>query len=281
MPFLNYSMLRRKENSVYRFSGGFDSIAEDDVIWVESFAGEDRLTVPVSLKNAQTYMLPITDNTVSNSENKPHNDIVLDNSMPMIQNMRWNKISTLTTGAKVFIGGLMCNVNGRKIFCSTKSKKLIIIFYECSFDTLNNAVLCAGRTKSGYFNPLTPYSLSAGIFFMLYIVQNYYTRPAYRLTVLGAILAMFSPLFPALPPGIIFTYLHTRARAAANLLRITSDAAKQNYDVCLPQSSEYQLTKNNSTKALLFETLAWSLLAAAIAVNLFFAVMIIFALRLL
>ncbi|GMO48706.1 MAG: hypothetical protein Ta2G_04790 [Termitinemataceae bacterium] len=233
MPFLNYEILRKvmnqNENSLYRFSGGFDSITDDNVMWLQS---EANFTVPIPLKNALIYIL--------------YDD--------ELRSIRWNKISTLTTGAKVFAGGNLLGGGGHPV----------IIFYECSEKELEHAVLYAGRQKSEYFNPITPYSLIAGIFFLLYIAFNFYGRPAYRLTVTGAILAMFSPMFPHLPPGLLLTFLHRKLMAKANKLRLLKDLKPSAID-----------ERSSIKKIVLFESLSWFLLVAAIALNLFLVILLI------
>jgi hypothetical protein len=264
-PLLDYNALRQGQGKQFRFCGGFESITEDNILWVQN----ENLTIPVSLKNAKTFMLPATDETFNESN--------LDNSTPLIENIRWNKLSLLTAGSTVFIGGLLEDRGGRKTFVSDKKHPLIIIFYECSPQNLAFSVMCSGRIKSEYFNPITPYALIVGIFSMIYIAQNFYMRPAYRLTVLGAVIAMFSPLFPALPPGLVFTILQKRVRLHASFIKIRRDIdlSKTN-ERCKPHTAAYC---HATFKAVLFESLAWFLQISGIVLNVFFAVLIAFSLQ--
>ncbi|MDR2842943.1 MAG: hypothetical protein LBV52_07065, partial [Spirochaetaceae bacterium] len=180
MPEIDYKLMREKENgkldiSEFRFTGGFDSITEDGIMWVRSDE-PSCLSVPVILKNAQTFILPLTEKLTTaiamenGADNNELTESILDKISTGIQRVKFSKISSLASGAKVFIAGKLCKINGRHAFCSSRQDPLIIIFYECSETTLSNAVLCAGRTKTDNINRLTPYSLIAGVFFMVYIV---------------------------------------------------------------------------------------------------------------
>ncbi|GHT48372.1 hypothetical protein FACS1894102_1270 [Spirochaetia bacterium] len=276
IPYLDYSMLRSTDAEILcKCNGGYDSITDDGILWIESAENENsgHLSVPVSLKNASAYILHLGVNT----EAAKDSEYFLNNDAVGLEVVRFNKISTLTSGAKIFIAGQLCTMNGRKIFAAQKSDfrahlntrgtrerksdiPLIIIFYECPETLLANAVLTAGRKKSTYFNHLTPYSLTVGIFFMLSVIVNYLGRPAYHITVSGAIIAMFSPLFGTIPPGVIFTFLHRKAMKKANVIRLHKDLSRGN--------------ECGGMKALVYEILSWFLLVCAVAINFMFAVII-------
>jgi hypothetical protein len=258
--------------------------------------------------------------------------------------LNWNNISTLTAGAKVFIGGSITMINGRPTFASAKGRPLLIIFYECSDRTLKAGVIRAGRYQNEYWNTITPYSLICGLFSLSYIAFLYQDRPIYRVTVMSAIVAIFCPLFPMLPPGLVFSAIHRRVWWQACIYRVYRDIAllpiqyinkfngskkPQKYvcriydelpaslklprlipaekpekneiwhvfgviddesdetampkEPCLPftpygilPGNPQKISRLYGTKALVFEIFAWLLLAASVAVNVFFAELIIY-----
>jgi hypothetical protein len=223
MPLLDYGMLRQNKDGEYHFIGSFESITENSTLWIRS----DNLTIPVFLKNAQTYMLPLSGHKHEDGAKQKmyfdEND--LDVNMPAPRRFNWNRISSLTAGAKVFIGGALKVINGRQTFASSKGQPLLVIFYECSETLLSAAVVRAGKYSAEYWNTVTPYSLVGGVFSLIGIAQFFYARPIYRATVLSAIVAIFGPLFPLLPPGLIFTLLYRHLWLGACLYRVFRDVA--------------------------------------------------------
>jgi hypothetical protein len=223
MPLLDYGMLRQNINGEYHFIGNFESITENNTLWIKT----DNLTVPVFLKNAQTYMLPLSGHKHGNGGDQKtyfdKNDFDVKARSP--HRLNWNRISSLTTGAKVFIGGVLKMVNGRQTFISSKGLPLLVIFYECSERMLSAGVVCAGKYNAEYWNTVTPYSIVGGVFSLIGIAQFFYARPAYRATILSAIAAIFGPLFPLLPPGLIFTLIYRQLWLRACLYRVFRDVA--------------------------------------------------------
>jgi hypothetical protein len=250
--------------------------------------------------------------------------------------LNWNRISTLTAGAKVFIGGALRQVDGQTVFTALKDQPLLVIFYECSERALWSGVLRAGRYQNEYWNPKTPYALICGFFSLLWIAQFFFARPVYRTVMLSAIIALFGPLIPFLPPGLVFTLLYQHLWQRSCLSRVfrdvialplkylsseyvyrkfggqpsdetptrlipaatpeknetwyvsgdVDDEAEQGMAVKAPPNPfiTYGLIPGNPTvisriynrNALLLEIAAWSTLAIGIALNAFFAELIIY-----
>lgn len=176
--------------------------------------------MPVFLKDAQTYLLPL--NEKRRRPSQAEND-VYEAAAPL--RLHWNRISMLTAGAKVFIGGTIETVGGQEAFVSRKDSPLLVIFYECSERTLASGVLRAGRHRNEYWNTITPYSLIGGVFSLLWIAQMFINRPAYRTTVLSAVVAIFGPLLPLVPPGLLLTLIYRRLWWVACMYRVFRDAA--------------------------------------------------------
>ena len=192
-PLLDYRQYRRigGEGGVFRFTGGIESITDGHTLWVKG----DNLTIPVSLANTQSWLLPMQE----------------EDGIPEVpERIRWNHISTLTEGAKVFVGGLLTTQDNRLSFVSTKERPLMVIFYDCPDDTLTDGIIRAGRIRNEYWNSVTPISLAIGVLSQVYIAASFLNRPAFRLTVISALIALFVPVLPWFPPGLLFTVLYRR-----------------------------------------------------------------------
>jgi hypothetical protein len=207
-PFLDYSAYQttKEAGGLFRFIGGFES-TDGHTLWIRS----TKLTVPVAITDAQTYLLPMP-----KGETVP--DVLYpDEEAP--ERIRWDRVSTLTEGARVFVGGLLKPLDNRMTFVSTKENPLLIIFYDGPDRSLPNGVIRAGQYKNEYWNRLTPYGLILGAFSLIIIAFLFFSRPAFRLTAITAFIALFIPLYPLLPPGMLLTSLYRRLGRQAGIYR--------------------------------------------------------------
>jgi hypothetical protein len=208
-PLLDYRQYRHTENieSVFRFTGEIESITDGNTLWVK---GED-LTIPVSLKKTKCWLLPIYEGEGIPESPEP---------------IRWNRVSTLSEGAKVFIGGALKMQDNRLNFISTKERPLMVIFYNCPDEALTGAITRASRTRNEYWNTITPVSLVIGALALIYVAASFLNRPAFRLTIITSLVAIFVPILPMLPPGILLTLLYRRMTWHARKLRAFWDLAR-------------------------------------------------------
>jgi hypothetical protein len=229
-PLLDYAACQRArpEGSVYRFIGGFESLTdpssresirdkarEDQTLWIRS----DTLTIPIVLKDAHTYMLPM-----------PESGEILgpfDPGEEAPERIRLDRISALTEGAKVFVGGLLVLRDARWTFVSARENPLLIIFYDGPDNTLATRAIRAGRHRNEYWNRVTPYGFILNAFSQILIAASFLSRPAFRLTTLVAFAALFTPLLPFLPPGVLLTALYRRLWWRARIFRAYRDLARQ------------------------------------------------------
>ena len=202
------------DTRVFRFFGELESVTDRQALWVRG--GE--LLVPVFLKNAETYLLPMQRN-----EGIPE---ISDPGEEAPEKIRWERISSLAEGAKVFIGGQLSFQEGRWVFVSTKENPLMVIFYDGPEHSLATNAIWAGRHRGEYFNLVTPYALIIGALCLLFVAAFFLPRPAFRPTVIVSIVAIFTPLFPLVPPGLLFTVLYRRLTWKSRVLRAYSDLAK-------------------------------------------------------
>jgi hypothetical protein len=143
------------------------------------------------------------------------------------ERIRLDRISALTEGAKVFVGGLLVFRDARWTFVSTRENPLLVIFYDGPDSTLAARAIRAGRHRNEYWNRLTPYGFVLNAFSQIIIAGSFLSRPAFRLTALAAFVALFAPLLPLLPPGVLLTALYRRLWWRARIFRAYRDLARQ------------------------------------------------------
>jgi hypothetical protein len=213
-PLLNYAAASLSgDGEEYRFAGNFESVAENRILWVRS----RDLTIPVDLSGAYTYVLPDT------WEEGPAS---FDPGEEVPERIRWEHVSALTGETRVFVGGCLALRDNRRIFVSTPKKSLLVIFYEGSDRSLAIRTIRAGRHKNEFWNFITPYAFVCGAFSQILLAASFFTRPAFRLTVITAFIALFAPLFPLIPPGIFLTIPSRRLWWKARICRAYRDLAR-------------------------------------------------------
>ncbi|MDR1411238.1 MAG: hypothetical protein LBI91_03420 [Spirochaetaceae bacterium] len=219
-PLLDYSSYRHGGEGEYRFIGGFESVTDGHTLWIKGA----ELTVPVALTGAQTYVLPMPPDSDSGgtaaglppggkgaSPRSPAGKAVHESFDPgkeAPQRIKWGQLTSLTEGARVFVGGALVLTNDRLAFASTKEKPLMVIFYDGPDRSLTVRTIRAGRQGNEYWNSLTPYAFALGAFSQLIMVLVYMQRPVFQLSVIAAFAAMLLPLFPLIPPGLVFTVVY-------------------------------------------------------------------------
>jgi len=206
---LNYPLYRRLKNKggVFRFTGEIDSITDGHTLWVR---GED-LTIPVSLNKTKCWLLPVHD-----GEGIPEPP----------EKVRWNDVSTLSEGIKVFIGGQIKMQDNRMSFVSTKEMPLTVIFYNCPDSVLTDEIIRSARTRNEYWNNITPVSIVIGALSLFCVAAYFLNRPAYHLTIITALVAVFLPILPMFPPGLLLTLLYRRITWHARKLRAYWDIVR-------------------------------------------------------
>jgi hypothetical protein len=213
-PLLDYAAYRRGQGGFYRFIGGFESVTDGHTLWIRN----DELTIPVSLTGAHTYVLPMLEETWL-TEN-------FDPGKEKPARIYWNQVTSLAEGAKVFVGGLLLPRKDRLTFVSSRDNPLLVIFYDCPDRSFTARTIRAGRDGNEYWNIITPYAFVLGSFSQILIALNFLNRPAFRLTVLVALAAVFTPLFPMIPPGFLLTVLYRRLWWQARVLRAYRDLVR-------------------------------------------------------
>jgi hypothetical protein len=213
-PFLDYAAYSRGGGGTYRFIGGFESVTDGRTLWIRS----ETLTIPVSLAGAHTYMLPMPER-----EEFPE---AFDPGEEAPERIRWDRVTALAEGAKVFVGGALLPRDDRLTFVSGEDNPLLVIFYDGPDRSLTSRAIRAGRHKNEYWNMVTPYGFILGAFSQILMATSFLPRPAFRLTAITAFIAIFTPLFPLIPPGLLFTGLYRRLWWRARALRAYRDLVR-------------------------------------------------------
>jgi hypothetical protein len=212
-PILDYGICRSTEGGEFRFTGGFESVTDSHTLWIRGSA----LTIPVSLAGAQTWLLPMQEGGFPET---------FDPGQEAPERIRWNRISSLAEGAKVFVGGTLALRDNRLTFVSTRENPLLVIFYDGPDNSLTTRAIRAGRHRNEYWNVLTPYALVMGALCEILVALNFLSRPAFRLTVITSLIAIFTPLFPLIPPGVLFTVIYRRLWWRARVFRAYRDLVR-------------------------------------------------------
>ena len=243
------------ETGEYRFNGLFDSAGPDGMLWIRS----GNLTVQARIKKANLYLF----------SNTGKNTAVFDpGEVP--EKIKWDRITSLTGEVSVFIGGPLVIKDDRPVFDSLPEASLLIIFYEGPEVDLPVRAVRAGRQRNEFINFLTPYSFIMGAFSQLMIAITYLSRPVYRMTLISSLIALFIPLLPWVPPGILFTIIYRRLWLQARIFRSSRDQA------CLPHAQfNEKYIKSYTIKAYILEIISWLFLLAGICVNVLFAIYIL------
>jgi len=215
-PILDYRIYRQleKDKNMFRFIGGFESITDRKTLWIQG----ENLTIPVSLADAHIYLLPI-----QKGESVPD---TLDPGEDAPEQINWSHATMLTEGTKVYVGGALVFRDEQWIFVSSKEAPLTVIFFDGPDRSLTSRAISAGRHRNEYWNGVTPYSLAIGVLCQIRIALSYLHRPAFRPMLITAIIAMFIPLFPMIPPGILFTTIFRRLSWQARKFMAYSDLAR-------------------------------------------------------
>ncbi|MDR1836421.1 MAG: hypothetical protein LBQ89_02065 [Treponema sp.] len=142
------------------------------------------------------------------------------------EQIRWNRVSTLYEGVKVFTGGWIKPQDNRMSFVSTKESPLTVIFYNCPDAELTGEIIRAARTRNDYWNSLTPASLAIGAFSLIYIAASFLDRPLFLPAIAASLTALFIPLLPIIPPGLLLTIPYRRMMWQSQKLRTYRDLAR-------------------------------------------------------
>lgn len=197
----------------FRLYGDLESVSDDDRLWVRNA----DITACVDMKSAQLYLLPAASADSENADRQ-----AADYSL---QRIRWKRLPFLTEGVRVFVGGDLVWHGEQPIFASTPECPCIVILYEGGDDDLLVRTIVSGRPYGEYWNALSPFGVAAGVFGELVLAAAYANRPAFSLSMAGALVAALMPLYPLLPPALPIISIQKRLWQRGRRYRSWQDLA--------------------------------------------------------
>ncbi len=195
----------------------------------------DALTVSADLSNAHVFLLPAEgEEGMDRREQSP-------------RRIKWNHVAAVSEGARIFVGGRVRSDAGRARFASDKGCPLLVILFDGQDRSLLTRAVRAGRQKNEYWNPATPFALTAGAFCQLLMALSFVNRPALSAAFSAALTLAFAPILPYLPPGLLLTAASRAAwrrgrnyRALRDLVRLPLlHLAPGETETTLPDGSRY------------------------------------------
>ena len=266
-PDLKYAdSIKNELAGDYHLYGFLESTNRDNSIWIKN----ENLTVKANLETANIYIIPGTGGI--------DNPFVFDpDEVP--QKINWKRKSHLIRESKVFAGGSLAARDNRLVFSSEPNRPLFVIFYEGSEKDLSIRAVRAGRHNNEYFNFLTPYAFILGAFSQIIIAITNLPRPTHRKEFIAALIALFTPLLPWIPPGILFSIIYRRLWIQARMYRARRDLAKYPIPELVIDGNPENLVRRYTWKAYMLEIISWILLLCGIGVNILFIVLVILILQ--
>lgn len=197
---MGYADIKRSEKSTdeeelgsFKFFGSLEAIEEESTIWLRN----GTLTIPVNMEGSKVYLLP--------SENEEKEGI---EESPKV--VRWERISSLTEGTKVFISGILFANAGRYYFKAAKNHELLVIIYDGDDRSLLRRSIQYGRQMNEYWNQFTPAALGVGFLSLIILASVLMKSSFYRLGSLLSLTFGLVPFLPFIPPGVLFFWTYRR-----------------------------------------------------------------------
>lgn len=214
-PFLRYADLSGPAvPRGYRVFGELEAIQGRDRIWINT--GE--FTVEAELAGVQTYLLPSTSSAGRDMGSLPDEEPAL---------APWNRVYSLPSGLRLFVGGTLFPEEGRGVFRSGAHEPLVVVFYDGERESILKRAIWGGRKKNEYWNQFTPASLLTGFLCLSLLSFLALRAPQAGLPAILALTLALAPASPFLPPGVALYYLYLffwkkarRLRAERDLLRL-------------------------------------------------------------
>jgi len=215
-PFLRYSDLGGAEGrrGDFRVFGELEAIQGRDRIWINT----GQFTVEADLEGVRLYLLPSLSGGGGLQEPLPDEE-------PAVA--PWNRVFSLPSGMRLFVGGSLFLEEGRGVFRSSPGAPLLVVLYDGERESILKRAIWGGRKRNEYWNPFTLPSLLTG--FLCLALMAYLSLRSSQAGLPGlAVLSLAAaPVAPFLPPGVVLYYLYRyfwklarRLRAERDLLRL-------------------------------------------------------------
>jgi len=158
-----------------------------------------------------------------------------------------------------------------------------VFFYDGPDRLFTTRVIQACRQQWAYWNAITPYSLIIGALCLILMAFSFLHRPIFRPTVIFSFVSLFIPLYPIIPPGLLFTVFCRRLTWKSRMFKAYSDLARLSLRGSTPEDPDdpfagfkmfpdatIKLARQFLVKAYVFEVWTWILLLTGIVLNIVF-----------
>jgi hypothetical protein len=218
-PILRYSDLAAAdgEQGCFRVLGELEAFQGRNRVWLNT----GSFTVEADLSGVKLYLLP------SLLTGKQREEALPDEEPAVAP---WDRIFSLPSGMKLFVGGRLFLEGGRGVFRSQPREPLLVVFYDGEPRSILARAIWGGRQRNEYWNQFTLASLLTGFFclaLLAYIALRASQSALPGLPGLVALSLALAPVAPFLPPGVALYFLYRlfwkkarRLRAERDLLRL-------------------------------------------------------------
>ncbi|MBN1412247.1 MAG: hypothetical protein JW969_15485 [Spirochaetales bacterium] len=219
-PIVDYSNIAGPSavvKGIFRFFGTLEAIQGENRIWLTN----GDFSIACDLTDVVVYMLPEEPLFENNNPEKSELEESFNEAEP--SSMRWDRISSIPEGTKMFISGVIHVKNGRGIFKSASKNPLLVVIYEGNKTGLLKRAISTGRQRNEYWNQFTWISLITGIC-ILFLMSFFLFQKDISKT-MGFLTVSLSILPPSifLPPGVFFFFLYRFFWKKARRLRAQRD----------------------------------------------------------
>lgn len=189
---------------VFRFIGVLEGLQGDDHIWLRG----RKLSVLVDMHDADIYLLPPADQDLTDEPPR---------------HVKWQQMTSLTEGTRVFVAGRPVLSDGRVRIERTETDRVLVVVYDGDARTVLRRGIWSARQRNEYWNRFTPASLAAGLVALTTIGYVLIRSSADRFAALLALSFAASPLLPLLPPGVALFFVFRVLWHRGRLLRAYRD----------------------------------------------------------
>jgi hypothetical protein len=205
------------ERGCFRVLGELEAFQGRNRVWLNT----GSFTVEADLSGVKLYLLP---SLIPGKEREE----ALPDEEPAVA--PWDRIFSLPSGMKLFVGGRLFLEGGRGVFRSQPREPLLVVFYDGEPRSILARAIWGGRQRNEYWNQFTLASLLTGFFclaLLAYIALRGSPNMLPGLPGLVALSLALAPVAPFLPPGVALYFLYRffwkkarRLRAERDLLRL-------------------------------------------------------------
>jgi hypothetical protein len=252
-PILRYADLAAADGNqgCFRVLGELEAFQGRNRVWINTGA----FTVEADLAGVRLHLLP----SLISSKGEEQ---VLPDEQPA--EAPWDRIFSLPSGMKLFVGGRLYLEDGRGVFRSEPREPLLVVFYDGEPRSILARAIWGGRQRNEYWNQFTLASLLTGFFCLALLAYVALRTPQTVLPGIPGLVALslaLAPVAPFLPPGVALYFLYRffwkkarRLRAERDLLRLPlrhfppDQASGEERGVPLVTGETYLMSSNPNLK---------------------------------